>query len=191
MDRAESRRVKYTKSALRDALFELLETKSIDKITVTEICRLADVHRNTFYAHYAAPEDLLREIVEQNDAIIQGLSGLREDGRERVLERLYETTQNDFLVSTHENNDFSFLESATQNAISQNLAELSRACPQLNERTREYLAIAFTYGAGSIVSRWIQQGRKESPEEVADIIFSFGQGIIDAANKMLAAKSDA
>ena len=46
------RRVRYTKTVLKQSLLELMKDRPIGKITVTEICRLADVNRNTFYAHY-------------------------------------------------------------------------------------------------------------------------------------------
>ncbi len=60
------RRVKRTKKALRDALFELLETKTINQITVTELTTLADVNRATFYFYYTDLIDMLQQI--QNEA---------------------------------------------------------------------------------------------------------------------------
>lgn len=62
------RRVKRTKKALKDALFELLETKNINQITVTELTSLADVNRATFYFYYNDLHDMLRQI--QNEAYL-------------------------------------------------------------------------------------------------------------------------
>ena len=56
------RRVKRTKKALRDALFTLLEQKSINEITVTELTTLADVNRATFYFYYTDLIDMLQQI---------------------------------------------------------------------------------------------------------------------------------
>ncbi|MGN0446055.1 MAG: TetR/AcrR family transcriptional regulator [Acutalibacteraceae bacterium] len=56
------RRVLRTKRMLKDALLELLKDSEIEEITISELCRKADVNRNTFYAHYSVPADLLREI---------------------------------------------------------------------------------------------------------------------------------
>jgi len=58
----ENRRVRMTKKMLKDSLLELLEHKELSRITVTEICENADVHRSTFYKHYEDPPALLREI---------------------------------------------------------------------------------------------------------------------------------
>lgn len=60
------RRVKRTKKALRDALLELLETKKINQISVTELTALADVNRATFYFYYTDLLDMLQQI--QNES---------------------------------------------------------------------------------------------------------------------------
>lgn len=68
----EDRRTKYTKMVLSQSLLELMQEKEIAKITVTEICRKADINRNTFYKYYYGPEDLLSTIEEQLMEIITG-----------------------------------------------------------------------------------------------------------------------
>ena len=47
----DNRRVKITKKMIKDAMLELLENRPINKITVTDICKYADVNRSTFYAY--------------------------------------------------------------------------------------------------------------------------------------------
>lgn len=59
---AENRRVRMTKSMMKEALLELLEKKPLDKITVKDICESADVNRSTFYSYYESIEQLLLEI---------------------------------------------------------------------------------------------------------------------------------
>lgn len=56
------RRVKRTKRALREALFKLLDEKSINQISVTELTELADINRATFYFYYADIVDMLEQI---------------------------------------------------------------------------------------------------------------------------------
>ena len=60
----ENRRVRMTKRLLQDALLELLEEKSLEKITVTQVCSKADVNRSTFYAYYQDVGELLSELVD-------------------------------------------------------------------------------------------------------------------------------
>lgn len=56
------RRSKYSIQAIRTALFRLLKEKELPSITVTEICRLADINRGTFYKYYKDVPDLYAQI---------------------------------------------------------------------------------------------------------------------------------
>lgn len=58
----ESRRVKMTKSCIKTALLEILESKPLNKISVTDVCKLADVNRSTFYSYYEDVQSLVYEI---------------------------------------------------------------------------------------------------------------------------------
>lgn len=60
MNKSES---KYFNTAKKmdKALISLLEEKSFEYITVSEICKKANVNRSTFYLHYENTVDLLNE----------------------------------------------------------------------------------------------------------------------------------
>ena len=57
-ERGEDRRIRKSKKALQEALIRLLSKKSIGEITIKELTDEADVHRGTFYHHYADAMDL-------------------------------------------------------------------------------------------------------------------------------------
>lgn len=63
--RKEDRRTKYTRQTIKDTFLKLLEEKSFAKITVTEICKLAEINRGTFYLHYYDTEDVLDDIISE------------------------------------------------------------------------------------------------------------------------------
>ena len=63
--RKEDRRTKYTRQAIKDTFLALLEKKSFSKITVTEICKLAEINRGTFYLHYYDMDDVLDDILTE------------------------------------------------------------------------------------------------------------------------------
>ena len=58
-------RTKKTKKLLRESLESLLRDKSLDDITVKEICEHASINRVTFYDHYFNKEELHNEIISQ------------------------------------------------------------------------------------------------------------------------------
>ena len=64
------RRVLYTKMFLKESLLELMKEKPVGKITPTELCRKAEINRNTFYAHYYSTRDVLEEIEDEFSAQI-------------------------------------------------------------------------------------------------------------------------
>jgi len=56
---APDRRVRKTRTVLRDALDSLIREKSYDSIAVEEILNRANVGRSTFYAHFRGKDELL------------------------------------------------------------------------------------------------------------------------------------
>ncbi len=55
-------RVQKTKERLKSALLSLMHEKSIERISISEICRKSGINRNTFYQHYKDIKDLLDEV---------------------------------------------------------------------------------------------------------------------------------
>lgn len=53
------RRVRRTRHRLKEALLQLIEERSYDRITVADITNHADVGRSTFYSHFDSKEELL------------------------------------------------------------------------------------------------------------------------------------
>ncbi|MGI6006447.1 MAG: TetR/AcrR family transcriptional regulator [Ruminococcus sp.] len=58
------RRTRYTCKVIRDSLLSLMRKKSFPKITVTEVCRLSEINRGTFYLHYYDLDDVLDDIID-------------------------------------------------------------------------------------------------------------------------------
>ena len=65
------RRKLYTRKVIKEAFMELKKIKAFNEITITELCKEADVSRGTFYLHYHNTMDVLDEIME--DALDQTL----------------------------------------------------------------------------------------------------------------------
>ena len=56
------RRIRKTKALLQNSLLELMETKTLNHITIKELTDYADVNRSTFYLHYNSINDVLIEL---------------------------------------------------------------------------------------------------------------------------------
>ena len=55
------RRIKRTRTAVFNAVLDLMVEKETDKITVLELCSRADINKSTFYLHYKNMEDCLQQ----------------------------------------------------------------------------------------------------------------------------------
>ena len=56
------RRNEKTEQAILSAFFEQIKSKPLNKISVAELCRNANIGRGTFYLHYADVYDLFEKI---------------------------------------------------------------------------------------------------------------------------------
>lgn len=60
----EDRRITKTKRSLKAAMVEMLSREDFEHISITELCRRADISRITFYSHYNDKYALLDDIFE-------------------------------------------------------------------------------------------------------------------------------
>ena len=80
-----------TKQRIFDVAITLIKERGYDSVSVADICEKADVAKGTFYVHYKAKEDIIREsyysdmniFIEQNYAAF-----VEANPNATVLERL-------------------------------------------------------------------------------------------------------
>ena len=59
------RRIVKTKFSIRESLLEIMKQKNCNEITVSELCRSANIGRGTFYLHYNDVYEVVQEIEEE------------------------------------------------------------------------------------------------------------------------------
>lgn len=67
-----------SRKMLKQAFIKLMKEKDVEKITVTDIVKLADLNRGTFYAHYPNTRAVIEEI--ENEIINKMFEFLKEIG---------------------------------------------------------------------------------------------------------------
>lgn len=65
-------RVAFTRSQLAAAMVELLTEKSPEAISVSELCKLAEISRPTFYQYFKSPDDVLAAALEDKLRTVTG-----------------------------------------------------------------------------------------------------------------------
>lgn len=76
-EKKEYRSAVRSRKLIRQAFLELLKEKPLEKITVTDIVKRADINRSTFYAHYpdviGVLEAIETEILDYTQNILGGM----------------------------------------------------------------------------------------------------------------------
>ena len=170
-----NRRVQFTKNALREAMIELITEKPLTSITVKDVCARADINRSTFYIHYKDVNDLLLHL---EDEMAERLSELcrRHDPRDSMTGDYPFLT--DLYAFIQENADLckvllgGYGDRAYTERICRILrddfieAYLSLLCPGDREKIHYFCAFIVP-GNLMLALRWLQDGTRESPEEIA------------------------
>ncbi len=155
------RRTKYTLHAIRGAMFELLETKSLDNVTVTDICALADVNRGTFYKYYKDVPDLFEktedEFVEKIHAIFDA-SKATESGMPGFFTSIFRIlSENKELVQVSRSREFT--ERFTKKLLVFVLPQINQliinADPDASEEKIHFLSEYIMGGCTRVVAAWI------------------------------------
>lgn len=172
------RRIRYTKFVLRQALLQLMKNSSIDKITVTDICRQADINRGTFYAHYSDPMDLLHQI--EDEFYNQILDALQRNHPEAGIhfnykisyELLQHIAENSALcmILLGKHGDADFLKRVLCIAQEPMYEIWAKNSTDIAPMQHEYRYSFIANGSLGVIQHWIQGGMKEKPVEIADLI---------------------
>lgn len=162
-------RIRYTKFAIRNAFLELLRKYSIEKVTVAEICRIAEINRATFYRYYDNQYDLLSNLEnEMFEEIKSSLFECKNDIdmlTERIFTKFVEQKEVwTLLLSDHADLGF-------QNKIYTFFDEYFAKNTSSKESELRYRFLL--YGYSGIFDYWIQNGMQESPKEMAEYIGKF------------------
>lgn len=93
---------------LKDALFSLIKKHSINKITISEICELAECNRNTFYLHYEDKYNLMDAV--SNDFLTDCFSDPKLTNNKKMVSDFYEETNIVFTFLKEHSNTVKLLE---------------------------------------------------------------------------------
>lgn len=182
------RRQIKTKKAIIKAFFDLLQEKNLSKITITELAKLADIDRKTFYLHYKSIAELYNDLGSMfvsliKDAIIEYsannnspyslFAGINDIIREK--ESLFK--------SIARNNDFTDFMFSIKDILCEELISLygnkNTPASERFKLTAEFIAS----GTVSMYLRWLRGDVDISMDELAllaaEMITNGASGLVD------------
>ena len=125
-------RVRYTQRVLKESFLTLLREKPVNRITVKEVCELAELNRATFYTHYSDCFALLESIEQELiDAFRQSLELVDAFDVSAMISAIYT------MVEQHENACQVLIFSTRSASVLGRMIDLARQ-PSLS-RWKQYL----------------------------------------------------
>lgn len=175
MEKKIDLRVQKTRSALVLSLFELMRYKSLDEITVTEICEKAMIRKATFYKHFGDKTELLVYMIQKLQYNADGQAKICydptapmdyfTDGFRYMMEFI--DRNEELIANVLKSNSSSFVRNILEEQIRYQIDTLLKQAEQDDIRSSHAMLSAIY--AGAIVSCaiwWLQQTDRPDKEEI-------------------------
>lgn len=163
------KQIEESKKLISDAFIWLLQDKSMDEITVSQIAAQAKIGRNTFYNHFQKKEDVLNYIMQGCfDEVKENMRQIDNPSiRDLLIWRFAIVKENPLLKVFQNQSDikqllFQFRDNHVQKL---NITEHK-------SDNGEYTMDFYQGGIDYVMSRWIANGMKKPADEMADKILS-------------------
>ncbi len=172
MNTPNNKRRKESMERIEKVFVELLQTKELDEIRVSDICKRAGLNRTTFYANYT-------DIYGLADAIRNKLENEVTDLYEDEITQRFNS--NDYLkLFRHikDNQIFyqTYFKLGYDNEYKVIAYDVNLAREHFHNQFVEYHMEFFKAGITQIIKLWLKNGCRESPEDMVEILKSEYRG---------------
>ncbi len=169
-----NRRVQYTKQVIKQSFLKILEEKDISKVSVKEICELADVNRGTFYLHYQDTNDLFNQIEDELIASVMPILQIEGEGfihvwLSKLIHLLNENrTVSRIILTDYQNSRL------VKNVFAevQNMAmhDFSKDFKENDPRILNFYFVFFVQGSIGTILEWLKDDAGVSEQELTDAL---------------------
>ena len=169
MNISNNKRKKESQEKIEKIFIEMVQTKEINQISVTDICKKAKLNRTTFYSNYIDIYDLSEKIRQR--MINEFLNLYIEECKERkhsydFLKLFKHIKENQIFYKTYFKLNFDV---TTDNFLIDK-KEIIKYYG--TTKHQDYHIEFFKAGINAVIKKWLYEGCKESPEEINEIIKS-------------------
>lgn len=167
MNTPNNKKRKTSVEKIERTFIQLIQKKNIEEISVSTICEMAGLNRSTFYANYIDIYDLAEKVKQQmaNDFALFQLSNNSEHNPNGYLTMFKYIKDNQIFFKTYFK-----LENICPDVAVQYHIELAEK--YYNNKYIDYHIEFFRAGLNAIIKKWLNNGCKETPEEINEIIIS-------------------
>ncbi len=165
MNIKNNKRRQITRESIEKTFIELLQTREISKITVSDICKITGYNRTTFYANYLDVYDLADKIRDKLEAEINEL----------YENELFYNCGSDYLkLFQHikENQIFyiTYFKLGYDSKHTVDFGSISKQQIGVPKNDLEYHLEFHRAGLNAIIKKWLASGCDKSPADMVEII---------------------
>ncbi len=173
MNTKNNSRRRESQRKIGKVFIQMLQTKEISEITVSEICKKADINRSTFYANFADVYELADRLRDELEAQVYDLYGT--DSKTGMLDRnnwqtLFEHIYNNQMFYK------TYFKLGYDRMDKVNLGNIDKIYKDIYGNELEYHIEFFKAGFNAIVKKWLDGGCKESPIQMHEILINEYKG---------------
>lgn len=168
------RRTQYTKKVIKETFIKLLNEKDITKISVSEICKIADINRATFYRYYIDIFDLLDKIEEEFQKELINIINIE---KEHTIFTFTKELLNIFLenkdlvkIIFNNTNNIHFLDNILEIVYEKLYEKWIEDNTNISKEDSEYTSIFIFNGSLGIINYWIKNNFDKDIDEIANMI---------------------
>lgn len=175
---------KYTQQVIMQSLLKILREKSIDKITVKDICEMCEINRNTFYYYYSDIYQVLEALM--NDETNKSLHDeIKADYfYEEYLKRYQLIIENKKAIwhiynSKHRDIVLKYFYAITENFVEKYVIEETKN----SKLSKEDIDFIVDFYSNSIIGntlKWLSDGMQDKQEKLIAKISSSYEATIHA-----------
>ena len=165
MNIKNNKRRRESQEKLEKAFIELLQTRQIKDITVSDLIKVTKLNRSTFYANYLDIFDLADKTRERLEQDFSHLFADYDSFSERsgALKMFRHIKENQLFYQTYFK--LCYDDKHLISVCDPKRAEME----QVSENLRYHIEF-FRNGLNAIIKLWLAGGCKESPEEMAEVL---------------------
>ncbi len=178
-------RTRYTRQVITDAFLQLLRQKPVERITVKEVCALAQINRSTFYRQYKDCFDLMEQLEQRGLELLEELlQATQAQGTAATMTSLLcALRDNDSLlgIMARQNQDERFLYAMVGRCFRYMNTRQENMAIAANETQQNMRNVFLAAGVGGIIQYWLRSGMQTEPGQVAAVITALCEGAAMAA----------
>ena len=168
MNTPNNKRRRESQQKIEKVFLQLIQTREVENITVSDICKLAKLNRSTFYANYMDIDDLVEKInisVQHEFAAIYKDDSKAGHNPNSYLKMFRYIKENQIFFKTYFK--LKFDTNSTSTYFHEDLA-----LKYYDNQYIDYHIEFFKAGLNAIIKKWLDNDCKESPEVMLEILNS-------------------